>query len=116
LGAWRNAALRAGQPRPVVCAWDGELIRYGELLTEARARYVAQLTPVAQELGRNLLAMELTLSYRTGWGRNSDLREALEQSWPQDQESGATHVGPHRAELGIAGVEMRVGAAAFDVL
>ena len=41
----RNAALRSGQPRPVVSAWDTELIRYALLLTEARARYVELLTP-----------------------------------------------------------------------
>ena len=97
----RNAALRARQPRAVVCAWDGDLIRYGELLTEARGRYVTQLAAVAQRLGESLLGMELTLSYRTGWGRNSSLREALDQSWAQDQESGTTQVGPHRAELAI---------------
>ena len=51
----RNAALRARQPWAVVCAWDGELIRYGELLTEARGRYVTQLAAVAQRLGESLL-------------------------------------------------------------
>src|SRR6202030_3587375 len=32
----RNAALRSGQPHAVVTAWDGDLVRYGELLTSAR--------------------------------------------------------------------------------
>jgi len=45
--------------------------------------------------------MELSLSYRTGWTRDLGLADALQQSWNHDQESGATQVGPHRAELGI---------------
>ena len=39
----RNAALKARQGRPAVTAWDAELVRYGELITEARRRYVEQL-------------------------------------------------------------------------
>ncbi len=97
----RNAALRARQPRAIVSAWDGDLQRYGELLTEARHRYVSQLEVHAKALGERLLAMELTLSYRTGWGSHAGLREALERSWTADQETGATQVGPQRADLVI---------------
>jgi len=97
----RNAALRMRQPRAVVCAWDADLVRYGELVTQARERYVAQLNPEAQPVSRRLLDMDLTLSYRPGWGRELSLREALERGWPQDQDLGVTGVGPQRAELGI---------------
>jgi DNA replication and repair protein RecF len=97
----RNAALRREQPQSAIAAWDGELIRYGELLTEARRRYVAQLAPVAATVARRLLAMELTLSYRTGWARELNLRESLTRSFPKDQEMGVTQVGPQRAELVI---------------
>jgi DNA replication and repair protein RecF len=97
----RNAALRSGGSAPVVSAWDGDLVRYGELITEARARYVALLTPIAQAAASDLLALELSLSYRTGWARELTLREALGRSWRQDQETLATQVGPQRAELVI---------------
>jgi DNA replication and repair protein RecF len=97
----RNAALRGRQAKPIVCAWDDELIRYGELVTEARRRYLAQLAPVAEAVAQNLLALQLTLSYRAGWARDVSLSEALDRSWLQDQESGATQVGPQRAELVI---------------
>jgi len=97
----RNAALRAHQARSVVCAWDGDLVRYGELLTEARIRYVAQLGTQAQALATNLLHRDLSLSYRSGWGGLDGLREALDRSWAPDRDSGATQVGPHRAELTI---------------
>lgn len=97
----RNAALKARQSRSEVSLWDEDLVRYGELMTDARRRYVAQLAPEAQLLGRSLLGMELSLSYRPGWARGGSLREALDQSWTADQETGATQVGPQRAELSI---------------
>jgi DNA replication and repair protein RecF len=97
----RNAALKSRQPRAVVSVWDGDLIRSGELLGAARARYVSLLLPPAQAISRNLLGLELELSYRNGWARDLSMGEALTQSWSADQESGATQVGPHRAELAV---------------
>ncbi len=97
----RNAALRSHQPRAVTAAWDGDLVRYGELLTSARSRYVDALSGEAAAITRNLLGMELTLGYRTGWARDLGFAEALRQSLTHDEESGVTQVGPHRAELSI---------------
>jgi DNA replication and repair protein RecF len=97
----RNAALKAHQPRSVVSVWDSDLVRSGELLGAARDRYVALLRPFAETISRNLLGMELSLSYRHGWSRDEEMAEALAQSWTHDIESGATQVGPHRAELAI---------------
>jgi DNA replication and repair protein RecF len=97
----RNAALKARQPRAVVSVWDSDLVRSGELLGAARSRYVSLLSPSAEMIGRHLLGMELSLSYRNGWLKGQGLAEALEQSWNHDVEMAATQVGPHRAELGI---------------
>jgi DNA replication and repair protein RecF len=97
----RNAALRAHQLRHVVTAWDADVARYGELLTEARRRYVLQLESRAQGLCRSLLDMELSLGYRSGWPSHLSLSEALVHSWAHDQEAGATQVGAQRAELVI---------------
>jgi DNA replication and repair protein RecF len=97
----RNAALKARQPNAVVSVWDSDLVRSGEHLSAARARYVALLSPSAEAIGRNLLGMELSLSYRNGWLKGQSLAEALQQSWNHDLEMGATQVGPHRAELSI---------------
>jgi DNA replication and repair protein RecF len=108
----RNAALKSRQPRAVVTAWDHDLTNYGELVTKARADYVALLAPQAEIIGRNLLGLELSLGYRPGWLRDLSFSEALQQSWAHDQESGATQVGPQRAEMSIrldgAGVKDRV--------
>jgi len=97
----RNAALKSRQPREVIAAWDGELVRYGEAVSAARSSYVRRLAEHAVSVTRNLLGMELSLGYRTGWARDLSLSEALRQSWNHDQESGTTQAGPHRAELGI---------------
>jgi len=97
----RNAALKAHQPRGVVSVWDSDLVRSGELLSAARSRYVTALSPRAEAIGRNLLGMELSLSYRSGWPKDQSMAEALQQSWNHDQDAGATQIGPHRAELAI---------------
>jgi DNA replication and repair protein RecF len=108
----RNAALKSGQTGATVVAWDGDLVRYGELLTSARSRYVALLAGHAEIIGRNLLGMDLDLSYRPGWARDQTFAESLQQSRGHDQASGVTQVGPHRAELSIrlngAGVKDRI--------
>jgi DNA replication and repair protein RecF len=52
--------------------------------------------------------MDLDIGYRQGWAQGGSLAEALAQSWGHDQESGATQVGPHRAELVIRLNEMGV--------
>jgi DNA replication and repair protein RecF len=97
----RNAALKAHQPRAVVSVWDSDLVRSGELLTAARARYVETLTPPAVAIARSLLGLDLSLSYRGGWVKDQGMAEALQQSWNHDQDSGATQIGPHRGELSI---------------
>jgi DNA replication and repair protein RecF len=97
----RNAALKAGQAPAAVAAWDVDLIRYGELISVARSEYVARLSPHTASIGRNLLGMELELSYRFGWAKDMSFGEAIEHSRSHDQASGVTQVGPHRAELSI---------------
>jgi DNA replication and repair protein RecF len=96
----RNAALKAGQGRSAVTVWDLELVRYGELITDARRRYTEQLVPVATSVAVQLMGLDLTLGYRTGWA-GADFREALEGSFARDHELGSTQVGPHRADLTI---------------
>src|ERR1700721_1826728 len=85
----RNAALKARQSRAVVSVWDGDLVRSGESLSAARARYVSLLSPSAEAIGRNLLGMELCLSYRSGWLKGQSMAEALQKSWNPALETGA---------------------------
>ena len=95
----RNAALRARQPAAAVSAWDIDLVRLGVSVHEARALYVDQLAPVAGDIAKRLLGLQLSISYRSGWSRDLSLGEALKASWIPDQETGVTQVGPQRAEI-----------------
>ena len=97
----RNAALRGRQPRRVVSAWDSELLRLGCVIDAARTDYICQLLPGAAALVDALLGMTLSLTYRSGWARDTTFEEALESSWAQDLATGSTSVGPQRAELAI---------------
>ena len=97
----RNAALRSRLSRASIVAWDGELIRLGELVSGARVQYVAQLLESAARISQNLLHLELGLVYRTGWKQGESFSDALVGSFARDVEVGATTVGPHRAELAI---------------
>jgi DNA replication and repair protein RecF len=96
----RNAALKTRQVS-TVSPWDRDLLRFGQLVSEARQRYVVALAAQIAPIGSNLLGAELTLSYRTGWLKELAFDAALAQSLKADLEMGATQVGPHRAELGI---------------
>lgn len=95
----RNAALRLRQSRPVISAWDPDLLRLGTRLDAARASYAARLMPEATAIAKRILGMELDWSYRSGWPRDLTFADALERNWAQDQEAGSTGVGPQRAEL-----------------
>jgi DNA replication and repair protein RecF len=97
----RNAALRSRQGTAVIAAWDADVVRYGESVSGARTRYVEALLPHAVNATRRLLGMDLTLSYRLGWPRELNLSEALQRNLAQDQESGVTQTGPHRADLTV---------------
>jgi DNA replication and repair protein RecF len=96
----RNAALKSRQ-LALISAWDADLVRYGELVTAARQRYVEALAVQCAPIGTNLLGLNLTLSYRTGWARELGFADALSHSLRSDQEVGVTQVGPHRADLAI---------------
>jgi DNA replication and repair protein RecF len=97
----RNAALKSRQGRSIVAAWDPELIRLGNDITDSRSRYVLSLAESARTIAQRLLGLELSLQYHTGWARGVSLAEALARSWDHDQEVGTTQVGPQRAELAI---------------
>jgi DNA replication and repair protein RecF len=92
----RNAALRQ---RSDVAAWDAELLRYGELLAEARRRTKEALQPYWRATVGELAGLPVDLSYSRGWAADSSLPEALQRSLLRDRERGTTGVGPHRADL-----------------
>jgi len=97
----RNAALRAGATEQVVRAWDPELLESGQLLAASRREYFKQLQPHVAAIGERLLGLTIELSLSDGWAAGTELRDAIDHSWPRDRERGTTHAGPHRADLSI---------------
>ncbi|MDE0005939.1 MAG: DNA replication/repair protein RecF [Rhodospirillaceae bacterium] len=98
----RNAALRAGQYPE---SWDRVIATSGMQITQARERYVGGLRDALTGLGEALLGQPLEVKYRPGWRADRTLQDALRQSHQRDRQTGATQVGPHRADL-----EIRLGA------
>jgi DNA replication and repair protein RecF len=97
----RNAALRLEAPDAVVRAWDPELLDAGTVLATSRRDYFSQLKPHVAAIGERLLGASVELSLQDGWAAGTALADAFEHSWGRDRERSTTHVGPHRADLGI---------------
>jgi DNA replication and repair protein RecF len=97
----RNAALRAQGDPAVVRAWDPEIVEAGLALAASRRRYFEHLGPTVATTGRRLLGAPVDLTLSQGWTQDVALEEALDHAWPRDRERGVTHVGPHRADIGI---------------
>jgi DNA replication and repair protein RecF len=93
----RNAALRT-EPNQAT-AWDPELVRLGELIAEARRRFVEGLLPFWRESVVSLSGLEPELHYVKGWAQESSLADALAASRARDEAKRLTHPGPHRADL-----------------
>jgi DNA replication and repair protein RecF len=112
----RNAMLRAARHNEAEWqVWTRELVMAGEALTQHRAAYFEQLTPVLRESVDTFLPEfggSVECTFRQGWSREQSLEEALEQCRVSDELRGFTQVGPQRAEL-----RLRVGNhLAADVL
>ncbi len=106
----RNAALRT-QPDQA-SAWDPELTRWGELIAEARRRFVEALLPHWQSTVLALSGLEPELQYFRGWSQEAGLAEALTVSKARDEAKRVTHSGPHRSDI----VLRMNGRAAREVL
>lgn len=87
------------QPVDALDPWDRELVQLGTLLASARARAVAELTPVATASHADLSGGEvLELAYE---GPPPNLEEAVHNSRSRDLRRGSTEVGPHRDDITI---------------
>ena len=96
--AQRNGALRT-DPRNVR-AWNGELIRSGELLNKFRLSYKRALERVfRQEAGEFLDDMDISIDWRPGWKRDKGFADSLDESLESDISRGHTQFGPHRADF-----------------
>ena len=97
----RNAALKQGQPKQAVTAWDSELIESGLEIDVARSQFVEDLLPLLSSISIELLQISSNCIYHRGWLEDESFPDALSASWERDCTYGSTQVGPHRAELQI---------------
>jgi DNA replication and repair protein RecF len=95
----RNAALKT--QAATVSAWDGDLARLGETITESRQRLMERLQPYWQAAVSALAGLEVELHYLRGWSQEQTLAEALEASRTADEMRRQTHAGPHRADIAV---------------
>ncbi|HKT73339.1 MAG TPA: DNA replication/repair protein RecF [Steroidobacteraceae bacterium] len=93
----RNAALKS-QPSQAG-AWDSELVRWGEQVAMARHATLQRLQPFWKDLLPELSGLDVELHYFRGWSQDTDLQGALRASLARDLSKGATHPGPHRADI-----------------
>ena len=93
----RNKALGS---HGVELAWDTELARSAELITQLRRDYLGRLAPYVELYVRKLVVLEgFSLNFSPGWRQELSYLEALHSSLAQDREYGFTRQGPHRADV-----------------
>ena len=93
----RNAALKVGASD--LAAWDAELIRNGEALTESRLRALGLLKPVLEENFSRFGDLGVSVGFTTGWLADTSLQSALAAHLDRDRRQGTTTAGPHRADV-----------------
>ena len=97
----RNAGLKQNITRQSLSTWDEALIRTGDLVHQARTRYLEALRPFLRRTSESLLGVPMDMNYKTGWGSHATLREALAETQVRDLERKTTGVGPQRAEIAL---------------
>jgi DNA replication and repair protein RecF len=95
----RNAALRI--PASEIDAWDAELVRSGEAITEARQRALERLLPRLSEMFKRFGDLDVSATFSTGWAAGTSLESALHSHADRDRARGVTTAGPHRADISL---------------
>jgi DNA replication and repair protein RecF len=93
----RNAALRSGVGE--IAAWDAELVRNGNAITEARQRTLARLIPCLDQTFERFGGLGVNVGFTTGWLAGTSLEDALRTHAERDRARGTTTAGPHRADV-----------------
>lgn len=105
-----NAAMKRGDSTD---EWLAILSGAGARIDRAREDYVTQLSAAASALVSQLLpGVAVSMEYRRGWPKDTDLKAALTSASGVDRDRGFISVGPHRADLGLR----TDGVSARDVL
>lgn len=96
----RNLLLKAPQPRwREIAAFDEPLVAHGNVLTDARARLLAELEPLAQAAHHAISGARETLRVEYQPGAGADFASLLAHSHSEDARLRQTSVGPHRDDV-----------------
>lgn len=95
----RNAALKKHWDRQLIAEWDRELINVGLVITSIKEQYVEDLQAEIKNI--QLGFDDISISYAKGWPEDLSYEECLHRSLAQDQKTGFTKFGPHRADVKI---------------
>ena len=93
----RNAALRSGAGE--IGAWDAELIRNGEAITQARQQTLDRLAPRLARTFDRFGGLDVSVGFFTGWAAGVTLEDSLRSHLERDRARGMTTGGPHRADV-----------------
>lgn len=93
----RNTALRLSPDQ--ASAWDPEVVRLGEQISQLRRDFMVRLQPYWSEISRELTDLEVELYFSQGWAADTSLAAALAASRDRDITRGITHAGAHRADI-----------------
>lgn len=99
----RNSLLKHAKIDPsYLQLWDNELIRYTQVIHQARLAYLEALQPVfIKYLQALTLNLSIELTYYPGWDKKYEYSDALKSARVRDQTQGFTSLGAHRADLRI---------------
>lgn len=96
----RNAALHQVRSYQELKAWDIELAKLAEIVSQLRADYAEALRPEIEKTTRFFLPeLEISVSFHQGWEKGSDYAELLAQGFERDRHIGYTVVGPQKADF-----------------
>jgi DNA replication and repair protein RecF len=83
----------------MVRVWDQDLVEQGVRVGGFREAYVQALKPFIEQLGHQLMGLEIGVEHQRGWKQGGELESTLADAWQRDQLRGVTSIGPHRADL-----------------
>lgn len=96
----RNAALHQVRSYAELRAWDIELVKAAEIVSELRAHYAEALRPEIEKTCRFFLPeLEISVSFHRGWDKNSDYGQLLSEGFERDKNVGYTMIGPQKADF-----------------
>jgi DNA replication and repair protein RecF len=99
----RNASLKTLANRNICRAWNDEFSKLGDEIHGFRNSCLVEISSKFKEICQNLLPNnpKSSLQLDCGWDPQKKLPQCLIEDQQNDEKSGFTHSGPHRADLEI---------------